>query len=232
VKFEPGRFARLPGTLVEGYAIQRLIPEAKLLRQGEATEAALKAVRGPEILHLATHGFFIEDQAFPLGETGRDLMVTGAPALGGRLLENPLLRSGLVLAGANRLTSGGEDGIVTALEASGLDLSGTDLVVLSACETGFGAVRTGEGVYGLRRAFVMAGARTLIMSLWKVDDTATAELMSTFHRRLTEGQGKAEALRQAQLEIRRVHTWRHPFFWASFVSQGDWRPLTTKTAER
>jgi CHAT domain-containing protein/Tfp pilus assembly protein PilF len=228
--FTPLRFGRLLGTLVEGLAVQQLT-RGTLFTGADASEAALKAVRGPQILHLATHGFFLGDQTHAVDTSGRDLMVvsTGPQVVRRPVLENPLLRSGLALAGANELADGAEDGILTALEATGLDLEGTDLVVLSACETGIGEVRPGEGVYGLRRAFVIAGARTLVMSLWKVDDAATAALMSRFYRRLASGEDKAEALRQAQLEIRRVDAWRHPFFWASFVFLGDATPLRDRS---
>ncbi len=142
--------------------------------------------------------------------------------------ENPLLRSGLVLAGANRLSSGGEDGILTALEAAGLDLWGTQMVVLSACETGVGKVTEGDGVHGLRRALVIAGAESLVMSLWQVDDRATRELMAGFYRRLEQGEGRAEALRQVQLQMLRSPRTSHPYYWASFVPTGSWAPLAAR----
>lgn len=166
-------------------------------------------------------------------------------------IENPLLRSGLVLAGANQREGGeGEDGILTALEASGLDLWGTKLVVLSACETGVGEVKNGEGVYGLRRALVLAGSESQVMSLWQVSDEATRDLMVEFYQRLHKGEGRTEALRQVQMEMlkgaqqSRERQSRglalsdkdtnkpldrsHPFFWASFIQSGDWRPLAEK----
>ncbi|MBM3221897.1 MAG: CHAT domain-containing protein [Candidatus Rokubacteria bacterium] len=225
-EFVPMRFGRLPGTLAEGLAVQHMT-RATLLTGPDAGEAALKAVRGPEVLHLATHGFFLGDQTPVAGRSARDLVFgpAGLESAHRSTPENPLLRSGLAFAGANDLADRSEDGILTALEASGLDLEGTDLVVLSACETGVGEVRRGEGVYGLRRAFLIAGARTLVMSLWKVDDVATAALMSHFYRRLASGENKAEALRQAQVEVRREERWRHPYFWASFVFFGDATPL-------
>jgi len=116
-----------------------------------------------------------------------------------------------------------EDGLLTAEDVSGLDLLATELVVLSACETGLGEVRTGEGVFGLQRAFTLAGAKTLVMSLWSVPDEATRELMEDFYTRLLSGEGKADALRNAQLTLRRKYP--DPFFWGAFICQGDPGPL-------
>jgi hypothetical protein len=155
-------------------------------------------------------------------------LVRGASRLSELELENPLLRSGLALAGANPGLSvlappGAEDGLLTAEDVTGLDLLDTELVVLSACETGLGDVRTGEGVFGLRRAFVLAGAKTLVMSLWKVPDEQTQELMVDFYERLLAGEGRAEALRQAQLALKEKHP--HPYYWGAFICQGDPGPL-------
>ena len=227
-------FGPLPGTAAEGKAIASLLPSASLLTQRQATEAALKQIAGPNILHIATHGFFLPDVAFTVPDTdsrGASLEVvsTEEPALAkvtSSNLENPLLRSGLALAGANNRSSGGEDGIFTALEASGLDLYGTQLVVLSACETGVGAASSGEGVYGLRRAFAIAGAESQLMSLWQVDDTGTSELMQLYYNNLIEKkQGRSEALRNAQLEMINTGTYAHPYYWSSFIFSGDWRAL-------
>ncbi|MEM8600922.1 MAG: CHAT domain-containing protein, partial [Bacteroidota bacterium] len=113
------------------------------------------------------------------------------------------------------------DGIATAFELAGMDLRGTDLVVLSACETGLGEVEAGEGVLGLRRAFEMAGAETVVMSLWKVPDDATAALMGAFYGALADGRGKAEALRLAAASVRAEERWAHPYWWAAFVLAGD-----------
>jgi CHAT domain-containing protein len=117
------------------------------------------------------------------------------------LTENPLLRSGLALAGFNLAAVGSEDGVLTALEASTLNLLGTQLVVLSACDTGLGDIANGEGVYGLRRAFAMAGAETQLISLWQVDDFGTQSLMASYYEQLLSGLGRAEALRKVQLEM-------------------------------
>ena len=141
-------------------------------------------------------------------------------------LENPLLRSGIALAGANRRESvSGEDGIVTALEAAQLDLHGTELVVLSACETGIGKVQNGEGVYGLRRALVIAGAQTQVTSLWQVPDESTKSLMISFYGHLLSGQGRSVALRDAQREILSTPGRAHPYYWAGFIAIGNWKPL-------
>ena len=121
--------------------------------------------------------------------------------------------------------SGNDDGILTALEVMGLDLRGSRLVVLSACDTGMGEVKTGEGVFGLRRAFELAGAKSLVMSLWPVSDQVTKELMSAYYRNLKEGHGRGDSLRRAQLEMIAKPARRHPFYWASFIQAGDWRPL-------
>jgi CHAT domain-containing protein len=139
------------------------------------------------------------------------------------------LRSGLALAGVNTWLDGGtlpaeaEDGVLTAEDVTGLDLFDTDLVVLSACETGLGAVRAGEGVFGLRRAFQLAGARAVVMSLWKVPDEATHELMTEFYRNLLAGQPRADALRSAQLAMRARYP--DPRYWGAFILQGDPGPL-------
>jgi CHAT domain-containing protein len=147
------------------------------------------------------------------------------------LLENPLLRAGLALAGADRrdeAAPGQDDGILTAEEIASLDLSAAEWVVLSACDTGVGAVRAGEGVFGLRRAFQVAGARTLIMSLWSVDDAATREWMTALYEaRLKHGRSTAASVREASLSVlnrrREAGESTHPFFWGAFVATGDWR---------
>jgi CHAT domain-containing protein/tetratricopeptide (TPR) repeat protein len=189
-------FDRLPGTRPESDKISSIL-KTKSWVDDKVLESKLKSIHSPFILHLATHGFFLEDQKVELGkETGPRY-------------ENPLLRSGLALAGANTSLKGGslpdeaEDGILTAEDVSGLDLLGTELVVLSACETGLGEIRTGEGVFGLRRAFMLAGAKTLVMSLWKVTDLATPILMERFYDNLlNKGLERDESLREAQMFLR------------------------------
>jgi CHAT domain-containing protein len=218
-------FQPLPGTAEEAREISKLFPEANVLTGKQATESALKQLNGPQILHLATHGFFfpalsedpMEDQGFQLQN---DSLVPQGPKT-----ENPLWRSGLALANANQLKSGAEDGMLTALEAAGLNLWGTKLVVLSACETGVGEIHNGEGIFGLRRALVIAGSESQVMSLWIVKDQATKVLMIDYYKHLISKMGRSEALRQAQLEMLNSEEYKHPYYWASFVPSGDWKPL-------
>ena len=229
-------FRHLPGTLKEGNKISNMLGVKPWLK-GNVLEARIKKYRSPRILHFATHGFFLKDQerdpnkekhelgAFGFAEPG------GMGRLSGLNLENPLLRSGLALAGVNTWLKGqspppdAEDGLLTAEDVTGMDLLDTELVVLSACETGLGEVRTGEGVFGLRRSFVLAGADTLVMSLWKVPDQQTRELMEEFYSRILDGEPRAKALKNAQMSIRSKHP--HPFYWGAFICQGDPSPLSS-----
>lgn len=207
-------FPVLAGTAEEGSALKTLlkVDTEFLLTQGKATEARLKALHGPRVLHIATHGFFLPDES-PSAE---------AKNAG----ENPLLRSGLALAGANLRRSGEEDdGILTAAEVAQMDLRGTQLVVLSACETGLGDVQNGEGVYGLRRALVLAGVESQVTSLWKVADNATKDLMVDYYQRLLKGESRSEALRNVQLGMMKSTDRSHPYYWAAFVPIGNWTPL-------
>jgi CHAT domain-containing protein len=120
---------------------------------------------------------------------------------------------------------GDEDGVLTALEVAGLDLLGTRLVVLSACDTGVGDIKNGEGVQGLRRALVLAGSESQVMSLWPVTDEGAKELMIDYYRALQRGEGRSEGLRQVQLRMLRSKQWRHPFYWAAFIQSGEWANL-------
>ena len=232
-------WAALPGTRKEAEAIARESPKKPVTMHlgNAAVEKAVKNVKAPAILHLATHGFFLEDQilfdrqevagatrGFGMSSNGRER------ALPSIEIENPLLRAGLVVAGANRLgkarlPEGADDGILTALEISGMQLWETDLVVLSACETGVGKAKRGEGVFGLRRAFQLAGARTVVMSLWSVPDQETVILMEGFYRRMSAGLGKARALQESCLDAMRHRREQfgaaHPFYWGAFVCVGD-----------
>jgi len=197
---------RLPASSQEGERVARLLGVTPWLA-GAVVKQKLLPVRSPVILHLATHGFFLPDQA-----VGRVPADPGDPIERLRQearLENPLLRSGLLLAGFNTWRRGlptpeeAETGVLTAEEVLTMDLSGTELVVLSACETGLGEVHAGEGVFGLQRAFRLAGARTLVMSLWKVPDLATAVLMERFYENLLRRRmPRDESLREAQQFLR------------------------------
>jgi CHAT domain-containing protein len=221
-------FAPIAGTGEEARAIKALFPEATLLTGRSATKATLQQLEAPRMLHIASHGFFLEDTARD-GKDGNESAVNGTRAMSASLeVENPLLRSGLALAGANLTRDSHDDGILTALEASGLDLWGTKLVTLSACDTGVGEVRNGEGVYGLRRAFVLAGAETLVMTLWPVSDYITREPMAAYYTGLRAGLGRGDALRQAKLAMLKQNDRRHPFYWASFIQSGEWASLDGK----
>ena len=214
-------FARLPATRIEGELVAGLLG-ARTRFGVEAVERAVKGSGSPRVLHLATHGYFLPERE-----------ASSAPAgVPGRLqdrLANPMLRSGLALAGANTWLANGalppeaQDALFTAEDVSGLDLGATDLVVLSACETGLGEVQAGEGVFGLRRAFVLAGARTLVISLWQVPDQQTQELMVAFYRGVLAGASRVDALRQAQLALK--ERFPEPLFWGAFICLGESGPL-------
>jgi CHAT domain-containing protein len=193
-------FSGLPGTEQEAKAIKNILPQATVLTGSQATENAVKQAKKPNILHIATHGFFKPER---------------------NVIENPLLRSGLVLAGVKIGQSAGDDGVLTALETTNLNLVGTKLVVLSACDTGKGDINIGQGVYGLRRALVIAGSESQLISLWKVSDDATKDLMVAYYGRLQKGERRSEALRQIQLGMLKSEKQKHPFFWASFIPSGD-----------
>ncbi len=225
-------FSPLPGTAIEASALAPLLPDASVLTGSAATKDQLNRLQGPRLLHIATHGFFLSDAIAPTPNSFNrgasfDLVDTESPiSIDLEDSASPLYNSGLALAGANTKATGGEDGILTAMEASGLNLQGTQLVVLSACETGVGAASDGEGVYGLRRAFAIAGAESQLMSLWQVDDYGTSELMQLYYKNLmTKGQGRSEALRNAQLELLNTGTYAHPYYWSAFIFSGDWRSL-------
>ncbi|HVK56719.1 MAG TPA: CHAT domain-containing protein [Burkholderiales bacterium] len=201
--------------------MKEILNDSQVLTGAQATETALKRAAGPVVLHIATHGFFLPNR--PEESASDDGASRGPEAPRG---ENPLLRSGLALAGANQRDGGdGEDGVFTALEAAGLDLWGSKVVVLSACETGLGAINNGDGVYGLRRALMLAGAETQVTSLWKVDDAATRDLMRGYYRRLKTGKGRTEALRDVQKAMLQRSGRSHPYYWAAFIPIGDWRNL-------
>ncbi|WP_287698123.1 CHAT domain-containing protein [Microcystis sp. M44BS1] len=216
-------FPGLPGTEEEAKAIKNILRQAIVLTGSQATENAVKQVKKPNILHIATHGFFKPERN--LGERNpgeRNSGERNSPLQGERnVVENPLLRSGLVLAGVTIGQSAGDDGVLTALETTNLNLVGTKLVVLSACDTGKGDIKIGQGVYGLRRALVIAGSESQLISLWKVSDDATKDLMVAYYGRLKKGEGRSESLRQIQLGMLKGEKQKHPFYWASFIPSGD-----------
>lgn len=209
----------LPGTKVEVEKVGQTLKAQRFkvdrLMQQEASEKNIKQASSPGILHVATHGYFLEDEK--LGEGA----VFGVQVEHAR--NNPLLRSGLMLADAGKVedatVSGTFDaqnnGVFTAYEAINMDLQQTQLVVLSACETGQGDIKSGEGVYGLQRAFKVAGAKSLIMSLWKVDDAATQQLMTSFYSNWIGGENIAKAFHNAQVALQAKYN--HPYYWGAFV---------------
>ena len=215
----------LQATTQEAESIKAVFPQTKIISDKLATETTIKQLSTPSILHLATHGFFLPNQEMKL-LPNEDLQQSKILNL-----ENPLLRSGIALAGFNnrsKAASSNDDGVLTALEMAGLNLRGTQLVVLSACETGLGDVKVGDGLYGLRRALVIAGSQSQLLSLWKVSDGGTKELMVKYYQKLKAGKGRHEALREVQLEFLSHPKYQHPFYWASFVPSGDWTPLSGK----
>jgi CHAT domain-containing protein len=225
------RFDPLPATESEARASAELLGDECVLRLGaDAREFTLKQAVSPRILHLATHGFFLTDQAFRRTNGLPDLLNSGLgthPRPPGLDWENPMIRCGLALSGANRANqvtnAAAEDGILTGLEASLLNLQGTELVILSACQTAAGDVRIGEGVMSLRRAFTIAGAESVLASHWPVSDEATQKLMTEFLRQWRSGKSRVEALREAQLSLLRSGEHSSPYFWAAFTLTGQWR---------
>lgn len=181
----------------------------------KADEQSIKAIDNPRVFHVATHGFFQANAK--VARTTDDLNESSA-------YENPLLKTGLLLAGAgdilnqSKFNYNSDNGILTAYEAMNLNLDKTDLVVLSACETGLGEIEAGEGVYGLQRAFLVAGARTIIMSLFKVSDDATQQLMVKFYRKWIETGNKRQSFIEAKKEIR--NEFKDPIYWGPFIMIG------------
>lgn len=216
-----GDIAPLPGTKTEIESVSKILKasgyQVTLFSQKMATEANLKSVKGPVLMHIATHGYFLQDVEKAGSAFGINIENAN---------DNPLLRSGIMLAGAASTVSGSrmpnlgsnDNGILTAYEAMNLNLEGTNLIVLSACETGLGDVKAGEGVYGLQRAFLVAGADALIMSLWKVDDAATQQLMTNFYSNWIKLGDKQKAFKQAQLQL--MTKYKEPYYWGAFVMMG------------
>jgi CHAT domain-containing protein/Tfp pilus assembly protein PilF len=230
-------FRPLPGAQKEALAIKSVLPQASMLIGAKASESALREVRAPRILHIATHGFFLGAQEVKEAEikrmAGDELLRLSGMRLNkwAAHVKDPLLRSGLAMAGANRGSrvgrddEGGEDGVLTAFEMAGLDLWGTRLVVLSACDTGIGEVRNGEGVQGMRRALVLAGSESQVMTLWAIGDERGKETMRPYYQALRRGAGMSEGLRQVQLRMLRSSERKHPYYWAAYIQSGDWGNL-------
>ena len=199
------RWTSLPGTLKEGKALNKII-KSNLLTDKKATVLNIQKYSSPKLLHIASHSYYL-------------------PSKEG---ENSLLRSGIVLAGANYpFLNPIDDGYLTALEATNLNLEGTDLVVISGCESGQGDIKSGQGVYGLRRSLAVAGAKSQLLSLWKVDDLGTAAFMEAFYKNLDKGIAKDIALKNTQKEFQNhpIPSWRHPYVWAAFQLSGSWNPI-------
>ncbi|MCP4757138.1 MAG: CHAT domain-containing protein, partial [Proteobacteria bacterium] len=224
------KFCPLPGTKAEGENVLRLMKAASLdpryFSDSRATEDNLFATKSPKILHVATHGFFLENLPFDIKKISyerrrheRERQVAGT-------IGNYLLRSGLALANANttatnRTESANSDGIVTAMEILNLNLGGTHLVVLSACDTGVGEIQTGEGLFGLRRAFQEAGSRTVLSTLWSIADKETQVFMTRFYELNLKGMPYQQALRKVQREFIDDKQLSHPHYWAPFVMVGS-----------
>ncbi|HIJ83276.1 MAG TPA: CHAT domain-containing protein, partial [Magnetococcales bacterium] len=235
-------FGLLSGALVEGKTVNDMMQQKNtapmLVTEAAATEKMVAGVNSPRILHLATHGFFLdtlvketEIEIVPLPGENRSVMAVMKPvekkskSQDGLVAADPMNRAGVALAGANKGVQGiknadGTDGILTAGEAVNLNLEGTDLVMLSACRTGVGDVRNGEGVYGLQRAFQEAGAKAVLSTLWSISDAGTMAFMKAFYGRFLKGVQPQKALQETQDEFIESEKWHHPFFWAPFVMVG------------
>ncbi len=230
VEMKELHFRRLPGTLKEVQSVRQILGQngTEIKTGAEAVEQILFQMKSPKILHIATHGFFLNDKNLPELSDDRGTIIP--KSLEGMInIENPLVRSGLALAGANNTLNQKDvdesQGLLTAEKVLGLNLTNTELVVLSACDTGLGEVQTGEGVYGLRRAFIQAGAKSLVMSMWKVPDTETMELMVQFYKNIKSGMNRCQALRQAALNERKIIIKRYkkdmPSYWGAFLFLGE-----------
>jgi CHAT domain-containing protein len=213
----------LAGTEQEARQLAPLLGGSTVISGPAATVAVVLAQKAPRILHIATHGFFLADPPPASGGAKAGAAAASSPAR-----QDPLQRSGLVFAGANRPAANrADDGYLTAAEATAMDLEGTELVTLSACETGLGGVRSGEGVYGLQRSLAVAGARSTLLSLWKVDDGHTRSFLERYYSLLKAGKGRADALLQTQREFRnnKNSSYNDIRVWGAFQLSGDWRAL-------
>ena len=230
---EGGEFEPLPETKKEANEISRLFEDVMVISGRDATSQRLREVSRPIILHVATHGIFCELRNEEIRRRS-DLMSIGevfaiVESVSRSEMANPMFGSGLVLAGANHPGQG----VLSAQEIAGLDLRGTALAVLSACETGLGTVKAGEEFAGLRRALAIAGSQTQVTSLWRVDDAATCSLMAEYYQLLSAGEGRADALEFAQARLVEAHPeWRHPAYWAAFISAGAYDAIANPISLR
>jgi hypothetical protein len=249
--FQSLHFPPLPGSQQEGESIATLwrgaggrsdssrlrgatlVPNSGDLVQVTGVDATPDAfvhdAPGKRVLHIATHGFFLEGSCESAAQRRLDVDRRDEASVP-TTTENPLLLSGLAFAGANRRASAKpeeSDGILTAEEIAGINLEGVDWAVLSACDTGAGEIKIGEGVFGLRRAFQVAGAKTVIMSLWPIEDQTTKEWMGTLYREhFLHGKDTIQSVRSASLRILKQRREKglstSPFYWAAFIAAGDW----------
>ena len=233
----------LPATAKEGQAISKLL-RAALYEKADATTSVLTNAQNPSLVHVASHGYYASASESPLPSLAPPLAgglrsaIAGLPAS----REDAMLNSGIVLAGANRSLrpdrappasqsasqGNADDGYLTAKEAAQLQLRGTELVVLSACDTASGDQQSGEGLFGLQRALSVAGARSTLLSLWKVDDNATAHFMELYYTLLKQGKGRMEALLAVQEEFRTkplIPAWEDYRYWAAFQLVGETGPI-------
>jgi CHAT domain-containing protein len=213
------KISRLNGTQKEIETLDAILKNTKstveIFSKSTALEDNLKNIQSPDILHIATHGYFLSND--DTSKTKQSI----ANLINDNYKNDSYLKSGLLLAGAQNTLNGNQpensnNGILTAEEAKSLNLKDTELVVLSACETGLGNNLIGEGVIGLQRAFMIAGAKSVIMSLWSVSDEKTQELMTLFYTNwINNNMTKEEALHQAKLEMKKLYP--QPYYWAGFV---------------
>lgn len=242
------RLIKLPGTLKEADSIKNVLFTAQVYTGENANKKFIKELNQPELLHIATHGYFFTDTP-QLKTTSSNNERKLYEIDGSKLLEtdyqqlklsNSLLKSWLFFAGAN--SSDIEKGVMTALEITTLNLLGTKLVTLSACETALGDIKQDEGVYGLKRALVLAGTETQLLTLWAVNDNVTKNIMAAYYEQLRNGKTRSKAMRDIQLELlngkennklqvnkskKKLLAYSHPYYWASFILSGEWKSLQT-----
>ncbi|MEM9454250.1 MAG: CHAT domain-containing protein [Myxococcota bacterium] len=211
--------ARLPGTNKEAQILRDIFRGIDIWDDREATESKFRGISRPWMLHIGAHGFSQDEQRRSMGSQLDPMIFSGLK------MAEPTLR-------AKDTAEGPDDGLLSAYEISWLDLRGTQLVTLSACSSGLGAIEAGEGVLGLQRSIAIAGAQSVVMSLWDVSDEATPWLMKQFYRSLRDGQSRDQAMQRAQLEFLRCQGREHPYFWGSFVVTGEWGPLTLPSKKR